>query len=289
MEKISLSLRGTFIYILLLFTLQSCFNTRKTGTIIIRPQQTWYYTSTTIDNNGAHYLTDTKTNPDKMLATIAPDDDHPYKTLITPLGTAQVVTTTTETANPTKVAPDNDFFPLDRSADKITTTHSGFTNTIIQQGRSFKYRESEPLIQAMAIPIKYRPKIKAASSSMASSDFTVAGSYGWKDSYKKITNTYTTNPKNNTVNEATATTTFAFTRGIFIGPTAVDLTTATTDNMIPDDRTVIGVTLGGFFVVQINSFNVGAAVGMDYTGVNQHWIYSGKPWIGLMVGIELFK
>ena len=82
---------------------------------------------------------------------------------------------------------------------------------------------------------------------------------------------------------------FGHSFGIFAGFCASEISAESTDNQVAVDYDGVSLIFGGAFLVGINDFTVGFAVGFDHLlDKNKvHWIYQNKPWLGLTVGLSL--
>lgn len=58
-----------------------------------------------------------------------------------------------------------------------------------------------------------------------------------------------------------------------------------------DGKNSLALTLHGGVMYQFDSFQVGLFLGTDFVpgSVGRTWVYQGKPWIGLAIGISLFS
>ena len=82
---------------------------------------------------------------------------------------------------------------------------------------------------------------------------------------------------------------FGHSFGVFLGFTSADIRSEYTSGHAVKRYTGFALTTGGAFLVGINNFTVGVAVGFDYLldENKKHWIYQNKPWLGLTVGMGL--
>lgn len=161
-----------------------------------------------------------------------------------------------------------------------------FRKDFVKDNKPFRYLEISPITQASTIPFKYRPKQDTLNYTVSTSG-NLGFVYGLKFSNHKFRNIYNTNGKRFNA----YTTNFSITPGVFCGPTTVDLTLMNTENKIKNNITVLGLNSGFLFVLGVNKFNIGGAVGFDYALGNDgnHWVYNGKPWYGFVLSLDFVK
>jgi hypothetical protein len=153
----------------------------------------------------------------------------------------------------------------------------------------FKYLDTKPVLQALTIPLKIRPKLNSEAlrdsfPSQAETSFNVGVAFGWKFT----TNVY--NAKKNIFGQNTNR--YSLSPGLFLGAGATDLKKVNTRNpKIAFERKAAMITTGGFIMVGINTINLGYAFGADFsTGIgNKQWLYQGKIWHGIIFAIDIIK
>jgi hypothetical protein len=151
------------------------------------------------------------------------------------------------------------------------------------------YLDSKPVLQGIAITLKIRPKLNESSRldsfpSQTETGFNPAIAVGWKFNYNIF------KPKKDfwgrNLNQ------FSLTPGIFLGTGAVDLKKSNTRNpIIKFERKAAILSTGGFIMFGYNNINLGYSFGFDYatgTGKNS-WLYQGKMWQGITIGIDIIK
>jgi hypothetical protein len=152
-----------------------------------------------------------------------------------------------------------------------------------------EYFDSKPVLQALSIPLKIRPKLdtealKDSFPSQAETGFNVGVALGWKFTH----NIYNSNKNIFGQN----TNKYSIAPGIFLGAGATDLKKANTRNpRIVFERKAALVTTGGYLMFGINSINLGYAFGADFaTGTgSKQWLYQGKIWHGIIFAIDILK
>ncbi len=177
------------------------------------------------------------------------------------------------------------FFPRD---DTLVSLDKGY----IFQSNTFKFWEYRPVLQALSVPLKIRPRLNDSTASIASSSFNVGFAYGFKltkNIYRKYYYSKTGSSPYSLLNNNFKK--VSFSPGFFIGPTIVDLKATNTTSIIKKDRSVAALTTGGYLVVGYNEINLGFAFGMDKTfgPLQGKWIYNGKPWFGVVVALDIIK
>ncbi|MCA8832376.1 hypothetical protein [Hymenobacter pini] len=269
----------------------ACINTRKLGTAYIYPGQQ-------LTRNEYVVAGDASTGSRLVTYTLRQGVEGKIKQQdtsldITPLQplTAQVATATpravgTEAASPT-TRPD--YFFDSRPVGEASTGR-------YVRGKSLKYLEISPAVQATTIPIKVRPGLTNKSAYSASGSFNVGVSYGLKFTHNVYRSYYSVSKSDKDQPVAkdflnSRTNKFTFMPGLFVGPSLVELTPANTQNAVEKDRTVVGLTTGIVGVVAINQFSLGAAMGWDY-GLGSpatQWNYHRKRWYGIVLGLDFIK
>jgi hypothetical protein len=152
-----------------------------------------------------------------------------------------------------------------------------------------KYFDTKPVLQALTVPLKMRPKLsdvalKDSFPSQAETGFNVGVAFGWKFTH----NVYS--PNKNIFGQNTNR--FSISPGFFLGTGAADLKKSNTRNpVILFERKAAIFTTGGFFMIGFNSINLGYAFGSDFaTGTgSKQWLYQGKMWHGIIFAIDILK
>lgn len=154
--------------------------------------------------------------------------------------------------------------------------------------KKLTYFDTKPVLQALTVPLKIRPKIPTdvqdSFPSQAEASFNVGVSFGWKFTH----NVY--KPDKNIFGQNTNR--YSFSPGIFLGTGAVDLKKTNTKNpAITFERKAAIITTGGFFMLGFNNINFGYAFGADFaTGTgSKQWIYQGKMWHGVIFAVDILK
>lgn len=132
------------------------------------------------------------------------------------------------------------------------------------------YRRLSPAIGTMALPFKYRPQTGVFEPTFA---LTVVGGVNYKLS--------ATNNRHS----------ISFLFGV--GPSSVKLNQYNTDSTsgITEEEYRAAVTMSLNMVYQWEQLQVGLSAGIDnkLNGNREHWIYQGKPWISVGIGVSVFS
>jgi hypothetical protein len=246
----------------------SCVNTKKYGLVVVPAKQKLYKRVENGANPQLHFF---ETN--KSIKAKIKEDDKGFLVL-NPIVDATRIKVTKPFVESDKGASAYYHTPQDENQS------SGFNN-----GAKFIYYEMSPIFQAITIPFKYVPK-NGSLPYQVSTGINTGFAYGWKISRNSFRRSYYGTTFLNTVKRQ-----YSITPGIFLGPTTVKLTAATTDGFINADRTVLGFNTGLITVIGIGKFNVGVATGWDdaWGAEGNRWIYDGKQWYGVVIALDFIK
>jgi len=153
--------------------------------------------------------------------------------------------------------------------------------------KKFKYTETKAKWQAVTIPFKVRFETDEKPYNLSTS-VNVGFTISWKKiyhSYRPISESKDTKPFANKTSQ------FELGLAPFLGITAIDLEASNTNDIVENDRKIFGLSFGIFGMIGIDDFDIGVGIGIDHGFSNQSsdWIYQNKPWIGLILGIDLIK
>ncbi|NID10642.1 hypothetical protein [Fibrivirga algicola] len=172
---------------------------------------------------------------------------------------------------------------------------------IIEPRKKFTYGDSKLVLQALAVPIKFRPrpnlkslsndpvKMQAAVDSFpqqVESGFNVGFSVGLKFSHNTFRN------QKDALGRYTNQLSFSLAGLIGTGVTDISRTTA---RSLPASgftaRKNAFVSYGAVFLLGYNNINVGYAVGVDRAlgQYNDNWVYQGQVWHGFIVALDVLK
>lgn len=153
------------------------------------------------------------------------------------------------------------------------------------------YFDSKPVLQALSIPLRFRPKLRNAALAdsfpqQVETGVNVGIALGWKFTH----NVY--NSKQGVFGQTTNR--YALSPGYFMGLGATDLKKSNTRGpTIVFERKAAVLTKGFYLMLGVNSINIGGAVGWDSvlgsSNERKGWLYQGKTWYGVIVAVDLLK
>lgn len=158
-------------------------------------------------------------------------------------------------------------------------------------GNKFTYYSGQPVFQTISVPFKFRGEHSDSIPATIGTSVNAGFAFGYKWTKNKFSQYYSkiggkykhlSNKMKN----------FSFSGGGFLGPTVIALENGkNVKNEIDVDHSEIGLTTGVFTVVGAGQFNLGLALGFDLPlgRDGDEWIYSGKPWWGLVIGLDFVK
>ena len=163
-------------------------------------------------------------------------------------------------------------------SDTSLTTKSGAVPSII------KYRDYKFVLQGMTIPLKFRKAMdtipyQAETGVNIGFGAGIKWSYNWYNAEKSFLGQKTNQ--------------LSFTPGVLFGLGAVDVKAKTSAPPTFKDRKEPIFSYGGFFMVGLNSINIGFAIGKDKAlkdaGDANGWFYHNKTWKGIIVALDIIK
>lgn len=167
---------------------------------------------------------------------------------------------------------------------KITAVNNDFKPTTVSMAKINNLRLHRYAfdLDVLTIPFKIRPA-QAEIPEQLNPNFSAAVYAGLRrDSYRVSNRTYRKKKEINVQG-------FGYGYGAFLGLGATTMNAYVTRNKI--DYEYDGFVINGGFagIVDVNKFNLGLAIGADYL-VDKNkgvWIYQGKPWFGILFGLNL--
>lgn len=161
-----------------------------------------------------------------------------------------------------------------------------FSGTSVKIVNKFKYFDTKPVLQTMAIPLKIRPKISENGNDYfvtAESKFDVGLAFGWKFNHNVF------NSSKNIFGQNTNR--WSLSTGLFLGGSAIDLSAGNTFPKIAVGRKTPGIAYGGFIMLGLNGVNLGYALGADnaFGEFSGDWIYQNKHWHGIILSVDVLK
>jgi len=154
-------------------------------------------------------------------------------------------------------------------------------------GDTFNYKTSTTNLQSLTIPFKIRFKQDSISSQIST-----GVNVGLSIAFKRQLKSYAPiSAKSNSAPISYKESNFEYSIAPFLGVTTIDLTAANTGNEMNKDKKVFGLSYGVIGTIGINKFDLGLGFGFD-AGLNKeskNWIYQNKPWLGIVLGLDLVK
>jgi hypothetical protein len=150
-------------------------------------------------------------------------------------------------------------------------------------GYPVKFKKTSIDIDLTSIPLKYRPRVNDLPAQM-DVGFNLALYAGWRhDNY------YISRKEDPLKKSHNSVVGHGYDFGILTGIGSTTIGPFSTNNAVSNDYSgmVLQFGIAGFLESSIASF--GIAAGYDYllSPDRDVWIYSGKPWIGLIIGVAL--
>jgi len=138
-------------------------------------------------------------------------------------------------------------------------------------------------IDLTTILLKYRPPVNNLPAQMVT-DFNMALYAGWRH------DTYVIRKEDNQLkNNKSSINARGYDFGVFFGPGTTPINSFTTENKTKNEYNgmILQYGIAGFLESNVASF--GIAMGFDYlmSPDRKIWIYTKKPWFGLIIGIAL--
>lgn len=151
---------------------------------------------------------------------------------------------------------------------------------------TLKYSDHKPTFQTLTIPFKLRGETSGLASTV-STGVNVGLAYGYQWNYISVEPIYSNTDFKMKGYDKKKT---SFTAAPFLGLTTIALTPKNTEETIESDKTVMGISFGGTSVFSFNKLNLGLAIGLDYGfSDSKNWVYQGKPWVGIVFGLDIIK
>jgi hypothetical protein len=148
--------------------------------------------------------------------------------------------------------------------------------------RPFRYSYNSLVLIPLTIPLKFRFRTQGIPSTVET-DFNAGALVAYRHGWRKFKRAeYREGIRTGTQNRH-------LTVGLFSSVTPITQTPADTEGL-PADRTVAAVSGGIAGLYGFERVTIGLAGGIDFPFSNSsQWAYRHKPWIGTVVGIDLFK
>lgn len=156
-------------------------------------------------------------------------------------------------------------------------------DTSHSNGKGYSFTKASFDFDLISIPLKFRP---AVSGFPAQLNATVNGGLfigRRSDVYRLSRRKNALGIDNSSLQH------YGFSFGAFTGIGSAVMNASVTGNQIETEYDAVVIPFGLTMLVGYNNLTFGVAAGLDHM-LNNHrkyWIYNGKPWIGLAVGLNL--
>ena len=246
---------------LIVGSISSCVNTKKTGLAWVYRNQTVYKVKDQFSSTKLETLTVDKGTKAKVEV----KDNHLKVTF--------------------------DQTPSSTSSESKTTLNNypyyHFPLTSDRASRRFCYMEMSPVFQGVTIPFKIRPRLNSKTYYSIETGVSAGFAVGYKFKHINFKNQYFTNGEF----MKTHSTSFTLAPSGYAGLSSITLSPETTRDNIDYSRTAIGLNTGLMFVGGVNKFNLGFGMGWDFalSSEGKHWHYQGRPYYGIIIGLEFIK
>ena len=147
----------------------------------------------------------------------------------------------------------------------------------------FRYTEAQWFLQPMTIALRFRGAVDTIPGT-AQSGFNVGLAYGYRINsvrWRETKNAFNSN-----------TSRIGAAGSILASLGATELSKSnTTGDAFSVGRSLPTVSLGAMLAISFNGLDMGLAGGWDHAvgGHADDWIYQGRPWWGVVLGVALFK
>ncbi|MDB5211173.1 MAG: hypothetical protein JWQ30_2000 [Sediminibacterium sp.] len=192
---------------------------------------------------------------------------------------------------PIYVFPDEDSIKVYRSENIMARVDSGrslyraFPAGITSPGENNYYFKQQTLdFDVLSILLKYRPAIAGFPNQLNTSILNGALFLGYRtDRYKLSYQRTAFNLHKRTVNH------YGFSYGVFTGLGASRIDPFVTKGALNIEYDGVVNPSGVAAIIGVDKLTFGLTLGIDHLLDKNHavWIYQGKPWIGLSVGLNL--
>lgn len=135
----------------------------------------------------------------------------------------------------------------------------------------------------VSMPLKYRFKTESVPRQLTT-NFNGAAYLGFRNDFFRIR--YKRTPLNEMERSIRH---FGASIGGFAGISSEPVNPWVTRNAVAIEYDGVVFSTGFAWITGVNNLTAGIAVGFDYLldANRQHWVYQGKPWFGVVVGINL--
>jgi hypothetical protein len=148
----------------------------------------------------------------------------------------------------------------------------------------YLFRNSSPDISIISTFLKYRPSVSGFPNQLTTSIFNGAFFFGYRNDIYKLK--YTENPLHDFKRNIRH---YGFSVGVFAGLGTTPMNEFVTQGNIAIEYDGFENVTGLAAFLTIRKLNFGLTLGIDHLmDTNKDvWIYQGKPWAGLSIGLHL--
>jgi hypothetical protein len=148
----------------------------------------------------------------------------------------------------------------------------------------YLFRNSSPDIYVMTTVLKYRPSVSGFPNQLSASIFNGSFYIGYRNDFYKLK--YMENPLHVYKRNITH---YGFSMGLFAGLGTTPMNEFVTLSNINIEYDGFVNTEGIAAFIAVGKFTIGLSTGIEHLmdPNRKFWIYQGKPWLGLSVGLHL--
>ena len=158
----------------------------------------------------------------------------------------------------------------------LPVSHQGLT-------RPYRFTQTTLDLDVLTIPVKYRPSIEDMPNQL-NADFNGALYLGYRSDVYLLS--YAANPLHLYKRSIAH---FGFSAGLFAGIGSTPISPWVTQDQVKAEYSGVVFNKGLAGIFGVNNFTFGLGLGLDHLLDTNHryWIYQGKPWVGLTIGLNL--
>ncbi|MES2776344.1 MAG: hypothetical protein V4722_19365 [Bacteroidota bacterium] len=178
------------------------------------------------------------------------------------------------------VVGDYNSFTIDTSKKDWLSFPQQHSKTV--RGAS-SFRQSSFDIDFLTIPFKLRPEVKTFPAQF-NTNLNGAVYLGFRNDAYRLW--YKKSPLNRFDRHTMH---YGFSFGFFTGLGGTAMNPWVTENQVSSEYDGVAWSKGIAAIIGINNFTIGLSLGWDHLldQNKKHWIYQGKPWLGLAFGLNL--
>jgi hypothetical protein len=148
----------------------------------------------------------------------------------------------------------------------------------------YLFSNGSPDIYIMSTILKYRPSVSGFPNQLNASIFNGSFYLGYRNDYYKLK--YTETPLHTYKRKIRH---YGFSMGLFAGLGTTPMNEFVTQSIINIEYDGFVNTEGIAAFISMGKFTIGISSGIEHLmdPNRKYWIYQGKPWVGLSVGLHL--